>query len=446
MEGDRFDGLTRRMASLLSRRTVTRGGAGIAGAVALGGLLGDSDVEAKKKKKKDCRKKGCPAPSDPCQVATCTRGKKKKNGRKRRFTCVVSNAADDSTCGTDKICRNGVCRDTCPQNSICSGGQTCCNNACVNIQTDINYCGSCSNSCDASVADRCVGGQCRCGGGAACNPDVADNCDDGNCMCGNAPACGVGELCVGGTCVGDCSVTDDACDANADCCSGACTCGSNPEAGVCLGDFSQNFQRNAQGWEGVSRVPSGTNGIAARSGSYYGQALPDGAAVSRLGGYTNVFPADGYAVELWIHLDPAGTANGRVFDYTSAVSQPDCAHRRDFNFRVGKSAGGDFCIGASNNAGGPACDASGNPATITATGWYLFRHTFTGEVGSPVSCLMEVEDSLGATVFSKTSSPAADIVGTTVGGNRYAWFPNPANYGQTPFPFIAIDDSSRSLL
>lgn len=226
MEGDRFDGLTRKMASLLSRRTVARGVAGVAGAAALGGLLIGSDADAKKKKKKDCRKKGCPAPSNPCQVATCTRGKKKKNGR-RRYTCVVSDAADGVSCGTDKICQSGTCYGTCPENSICGGGQTCCNNACVNINSDFHYCGSCNAGCNANTADKCAGGQCKCGSGSACTGGKI--CTDGGC------ACPEGQTDCSGTCV-DLRSDNDNCGAcGRECASNTvCRNGILCEAASCL--------------------------------------------------------------------------------------------------------------------------------------------------------------------------------------------------------------------
>ena len=186
MDSRRFDNLARSVSSVLSRRSVSRGLAVAAGAVGVSGLvpagfgLHLEDVAAKKKKKKDCRKKGCPQPTNPCEQAICKKGKKKKNG-KRKYSCVTEQAADDTVCGVDQICRAGVCRDTCPQNSICSGGQTCCNNACVNIQTDFHYCGNCTSGCDADTADQCVGGACQCGAAAACTG--GQTCDNGTCGC-----------------------------------------------------------------------------------------------------------------------------------------------------------------------------------------------------------------------------------------------------------------------
>ena len=41
-------------------------------------------------------------------------------------------------------------------------------------------------------------------------------------------------------------------------------------------------------------------------------------------------------------------------------------------------------------------------------------------------------------IASWTLSDPSDIIGTTVGGNRYGWFPN------NEFAFVVIDDSVRS--
>ena len=62
MDSRRFDKLARSVSSVLSRRSVSRGLAVVAGAVAVSGLvpvgfgLHLADLAAKRKKKKDCRK------------------------------------------------------------------------------------------------------------------------------------------------------------------------------------------------------------------------------------------------------------------------------------------------------------------------------------------------------------------------------------------------------
>jgi hypothetical protein len=51
------------------------------------------------------------------------------------------------------------------------------------------------------MADKCQGGQCKCGMGNACDPMVADKCMGGECKCGMDAACEGGKICVAGACV-----------------------------------------------------------------------------------------------------------------------------------------------------------------------------------------------------------------------------------------------------
>ncbi|MFO0594747.1 MAG: DUF6184 family natural product biosynthesis lipoprotein [Myxococcaceae bacterium] len=59
-----------------------------------------------------------------------------------------------SKCSSSSVCTagsSGGCN--------CANGQTCCNNACVNLQTDRNNCGACGTTCGSSVS--CQSGNCR---------------------------------------------------------------------------------------------------------------------------------------------------------------------------------------------------------------------------------------------------------------------------------------------
>ena len=158
MDDRRFDSLARSLSSGLSRRSVSRGVATIAGVAGLSGLLTiglglDPEVADAKKKKKGCRKKGCPQPTNPCQVATCRKGKKKKkkNGHhKRKFTCVTDNAPNNSPCGSGQVCIAGACTsspNTCPDGTICAG-------ACVDLATDADNCGACGRACGGATVCR----------------------------------------------------------------------------------------------------------------------------------------------------------------------------------------------------------------------------------------------------------------------------------------------------
>jgi hypothetical protein len=172
-------------------------------------------------------------------------------------------------------------------------------------------------------------------------------------------------------------------------------------------------------------------------------------AFTRWGGYSNVFPDGGYTTILDVYLDiDAGAGNDTRFDWSSAVSTPGCTHRRDFAFNVGFyigtgtcaiGSGARFVMSGSNNAGrGGAnpCNAGRNPITITETGWYTFVHRFTASGDALVGTLV-VEGPGGVEQGSWVLSDASDVIGSTVGGNRYGQF------FLQEFPVLQIDNSAR---
>jgi hypothetical protein len=128
------------------------------------------------------------------------------------------------------------------------------------------------------------------------------------------------------------------------------------------------------------------------------------------------------------------------FDWSSAINNPSGAHRRDFVFNAGTDALG-FVISAGNNAtrcGADPADPGHLPIHISTSGWYTFEHSFTGVAGGPLAVVFTIKDSLGAVVATWTRSDLSDIIGVTVGGNRYGWFV------QNEFDDLAIDNSERT--
>ncbi len=197
----------------------------------------------------------------------------------------------------------------------------------------------------------------------------------------------------------------------------------------------------------ATRVASGTGGIASSTGSWYGSAAVNSGAFSRLGGYSLVFPTGGYTTSADIYLDVAQStplADLR-FDWSSAISRPDLdlggltQHRRDFVFNVGTDGLGGFVMTASNNAGrggaNPA-DPGRSPFTVTTSGWYTFTHHFYDNGSGVLAVDMTISDSSGV-LHSWTLSDPSDVIGTTVGGNRYSWLVN----NELP---LALDTINRS--
>jgi hypothetical protein len=274
-----------------------------------------------------------------------------------------------------------------------------------------------------------------------CDPD--DGCqhiavDDGTlCLDG-------GGICQDGECV---CVDPPTCAADAECCGGVCTCGGNADAGHCQTTFFQGFESDTAGWSGVTRVPSGAGGIPSEAGAFHAEAATgDFVAFTRWGGYSHIFPPSGYSTAVSIYLDMTpGVADDTRFDWTSAINGTDCNHRRDFVFNAGyydiddsTGAGPRYVISASNNAGRANSfpkNPGRDPFTVYAEGWYTFEHQFTNVAGT-LAVILTLSGPGGT--HSWTLSDPTDIIGSTVGGNRYGGFaPN-------EFPFLAIDDSSRS--
>lgn len=74
---------------------------------------------------------------------------------------------------------SGVCDcSTQAGEGVCPAGYRCCSSGCVDANTDINHCGLCNAAC-TNQADRCVGGECRCGAGPAC--EFINECTSGSC-------------------------------------------------------------------------------------------------------------------------------------------------------------------------------------------------------------------------------------------------------------------------
>src|SRR2546423_5137209 len=169
------------------------------------------------------------------------------------------------------------------------------------------------------------------------------------------------------------------------------------------------------------------------------------AARSRAGaGYSKTFPPGGYTTSIDIYLDispPYMTGslapypNDTRFDWTSAISTTECGHRRDFVFNAGfytdtdaTGSGPRFVISASNNAGRSGAfpkNPGRMPYTIYMEGWYTFEHRFYAVPPTPGGVLrvdLTIKNAAGVPLFNWPLSDPPDVIGPTVGGNRYGWF------------------------
>jgi hypothetical protein len=238
------------------------------------------------------------------------------------------------------------------------------------------------------------------------------------------------------------------------------------------GPYFNGFETNTAGWFNFSggtihREPSGyvgsgyASGIASADGNWHARLGKDpspnfcsfGGGIAPIyrgpftnwGGYSSIFPTGGYQTRVDIYLDVAWaqTHLDQRFDWSSAINDTSGQHRRDFMFNAGTDPLG-FVISASNN--GTRCDSfpanpGRMPVHITMSGWYTFEHTFTGVPGGPLTVILRIYDEATNTPVPGAMwvlSTPTDIIGVTVGGNRYGWFV------QNEIDDLAIDNSERT--
>jgi hypothetical protein len=154
---------------------------------------------------------------------------------------------------------------------------------------------------------------------------------------------------------------------------------------------------------------------------------------TRLGGYSSTFPTNGYmtSIDVYVDVDSQGQ-----FEWSSAINNPQGTHRRDFIFHVGRADVGPFQVSVSNNSQRNAADGF-SPVTITESGWYTFKHSFKN-VGGTLSVDMSVTKKGASTTTGIWNlSDPSDLIGQTVGGNRYGWLVT------NSFDQLAIDNVTR---
>jgi len=239
------------------------------------------------------------------------------------------------------------------------------------------------------------------------------------------------------------------------------------------GPYFNGFEADTAGWFNysgatVTRVPSGSsstyaNGVAAATGTYYARLGKDpspstcasggGPQPWYVGPYTDfggdtsgIFPPGGYTTGVDIYLDVpyAQTHLDTRFDWSSEINDPSGGFRRDFVFNVGTDALG-FVITGGNNATRCGADPySVDPthapqAHVSVSGWYTFKHVFTGVPGGPLVVNMQlIQKSTNLVVGTWIRSDPSDIIGTTVGGSSDGWFV------QNEFDGLAFDNSFRT--
>lgn len=214
--------------------------------------------------------------------------------------------------------------------------------------------------------------------------------------------------------------------------------------------YFESFEDNAIGWvpfnSTVNAVATGTNGINATDGSFYGVFGPGSTgstgAFDTFGANTLTF-GNGFTAgtDVYVDLSDADIAAGTYgFDLSIGINDNTGTHAQDNIFHVGAiddgNGGYDVLVNASHNTDFALNAFKINtspfgttPETFSASGWYTFQVTFTpSATPDSVDILFEVIDESDSTLFSaSTLSSPAQYTLSNVGGDRYAWM----NYAET---------------
>ncbi|MCA9438363.1 MAG: PEP-CTERM sorting domain-containing protein [Candidatus Omnitrophica bacterium] len=219
---------------------------------------------------------------------------------------------------------------------------------------------------------------------------------------------------------------------------GLCLCVTLlPGAALGVTLWDQGFETDTSGWldsddswyGDVSRVASGTGGIASSEGSWHAiftQSGPSGdetGPFSRFDGYHDTWPG-GWTACIDVYLDTSWAA-GAGFDYSVSTNNSSGSFLRDFIFHITKDTStGSLLVGGSNNTNfDPREDLENiNHYTVVDSGWYTLQHVFRDQGGFLVVDL-NLLDSGGSLLWTETRDGNGDAI-SNVGGNRYAWFTN----------------------
>lgn len=222
--------------------------------------------------------------------------------------------------------------------------------------------------------------------------------------------------------------------------------GDEIEAATPVSPYENGFENDTAGWNDyggtITQKASGTDSIPSQCGDYHAEIT--GSVFTRWGGYADEFPVGGFTTEVDVYLDMAlADGSDKGFDFSSAVNNTDGDHRRDFIFHLETNASnpGTWLVNASNNAPGDP-SGSGDSVEISETGWYTLQAYFhdngSGELEVTMNVIKRSDDSV---VFTKDRHDASDVIGSTVGGNRYGWFTG----HRFDFDKLAIDNSQLYL-
>lgn len=192
----------------------------------------------------------------------------------------------------------------------------------------------------------------------------------------------------------------------------------------------------------VTQVPSGTDGINSSEGDNH--AVIKTSAYTDWDGRKSEFPEGGYDTRVDVYVDMSLATGGLIakrMAFSSAINDPSGDLRRDFVFHLGTRplSAGKWVVSASNNLIDLPNNPFNSPVTLTQTGWYTLEHQFR-DVGGTLEVTLNIyKKGESSPVGSWTLSHGSDVIGSTVGGNRYGWFIDTGILNR--FSKIAIDNT-----
>lgn len=202
--------------------------------------------------------------------------------------------------------------------------------------------------------------------------------------------------------------------------------------------WAQSFESDTTGWISGQQGPADygtitrvTGPLSPFDGAAYAEITQGTVGTQRYapfttwGGYSSTFPIDtGYSTRMAVFLSPSTWTSGKGFDFSSAVSTPSNAFRRDFYFHVAVQGNGDLLVGADFTTNfGPRMNLALTPNyKVTTDGWYQLEHVFTRNGAGVLVADLRLLDASGNQLFSQILSNATDAIPANVGGNRYGWF------------------------
>jgi formylglycine-generating enzyme required for sulfatase activity len=153
---------------------------------------------------------------------------------------IVPECAGNADCAGGEICREGVCREACRDDSECDSSSTA-----TVCDLTAGFCVGCGEDTDCSAGEQCVAAECvfscsaddACADGQICDVGTGE-CTEGECA--TAPDCGDGFDCIQGRCIDSADVV---------CTTGTARCGDADTVILCSRDGTRETEQPCEGAE-----------------------------------------------------------------------------------------------------------------------------------------------------------------------------------------------------